>query len=43
MPPGFVTLLLDQRARPVSRLEIGAEDASARGAQLLTDQRLNGL
>ena len=43
MPPGFVALLLDQRARPLARLEVGAEDLGARGAQLLADQRLDGV
>jgi len=34
---------LDKHASPLLRLEVGAEDLSARGAQLLADQRLDGL
>ena len=43
MPPGFVSLVLRQGASPLTRVEIGAKDLGARGAQLLADQRLNGL
>lgn len=43
MPPGFVALLVDQRASPVSRVEVGAEDPGARGAQLLADLHLRDL
>jgi hypothetical protein len=43
VPIGFVALLLDQRASLLARLEVSAKDLSARGAQLLADQRLDGL
>jgi len=43
LPPGFVTLLFDERTTSLPRLEVGAEDLSARGAQLLADQRLDSL
>jgi hypothetical protein len=43
VPTGFVMLLLHQCTSPLARLEIGAEDLGARGAQLLADQRLDGL
>ena len=43
MPLGFVALLVDQRARPLARLEVGAKDLVPGGAQLLADQRLDGV
>jgi hypothetical protein len=43
VPIGFLALLIDQRASPLARLEVGAKDLSARGAQLLADQCLGGL
>jgi hypothetical protein len=43
LPPGFVTLRFDERATSFLRLEVGAKDLSARGAQLLADQRLHGV
>jgi hypothetical protein len=39
VPPGFATLVLDERTGAILRLEVGAEDLGARGAQLLADQR----
>jgi hypothetical protein len=42
VPAGFVVVLFHQRASPLTRLKVGAEDLSARGAQLLADQRLSG-
>ena len=43
MPSGFVMLFLHQCASPLARLEVGAEDLGARGAQLRADQCLGGL
>jgi hypothetical protein len=43
VPFGFVVVLVDQGASPLLRLEIGAKDLGARGAQLVADECLGGL